>query len=844
MVRFLPRIFALFGAVAWTSANIFGPIATDRPAPAGGSVASDQPPNSFFQGFSPPYPTNNWWSAYTAGDGTTVASGPFPYESSLLPSGIQFGVSTARQFDGTSIKQPTQTDWAVGFVEHNGNAQNHKAVSWDTQTVTLQYFTGPSTLTSYMVPGSPYLTFKFANATPLFTSGQGFITSFGGTSVPSGGSVTKSGTEFLVVNSAATYVIYSLSGSIQLTTVAGGRITASGAFNGILRVVKLNDPSHKALLDQYVANFPTAVSTDYAFSSTSPQATLKFIWSVTGNASDLLMLTWPHHRIKLQSPDFPPTTALSYLTTKGWMYPALGNTWNLLYDLPTIDWNAPRTPDSSCRAQLIQGLQYEIAKLNVTQPSVPGDFYTWGNAIAAQARLALIADHVGRADLITPVVDYLKASYEFWFHASSAILPAYETAWGGIINKAGYNNVWVDYGNGYYNDHFHYGYFLSGAAVIAKYDSSWLAQHQTYINWFLRDIVNPTPADPSFPVTRHRDWFTGHSWASGIANGAGSRDQESSGEAINGYYGAMLWAEVIGDTDIKNYARLLLATEQHAAQVYWHLYPSASATDRDQPYPEASVRGLITMGNVQDWQAGAWLFWGAEKVEIAAIQILPVTPVNEYLYDAAWVRNIMAYAASELNNSTYDDAWKSVIYLAYANADPQSAARLSASLTGWGTGNTYTNQIYFLSTRQNSGAAICSTTQVNPLGNYTLQAAASGRYIVASAASPNLVASGTAKASAAVFASAFAPNAGTLLLRSSSMFVTADQSGSFALAASRTVASSWEIFVIRQKVGAGSGVYSIKAASNNLYVTVGSDGSLANNGATEASSAGFIFASA
>lgn len=35
------------------------------------------------------------------------------------------------------------------------------------------------------------------------------------------------------------------------------------------------------------------------------------------------------------------------------------------------------------------------------------------------------------------------------------------------------------------------------------------------------------------------------------------------------------------------------------------------------------------MGNVEDWQSGAWLFWGAEKSEIAAIQILPVTPVNE-----------------------------------------------------------------------------------------------------------------------------------------------------------------------------------------------------------------------
>lgn len=135
--------------------------------------------------------------------------------------------------------------------------------------------------------------------------------------------------------------------------------------------------------------------------------------------------------------------------------------------------------------------------------------------------------------------------------------------------------------------------------------------------------------DPYFPVARCRDWFAGHSWASGIANGAGSRDQESVGEAVNGYYGALLWASVALDAEYAGYAKLLTATEQHAAKVYWHLYPSQDPNDRDTPYPEAEARDLITMGNVMDYQAGAWLFWGAQKVQIASIQILPVTPVNE-----------------------------------------------------------------------------------------------------------------------------------------------------------------------------------------------------------------------
>ena len=97
---------------------------------------------------------------------------------------------------------------------------------------------------------------------------------------------------------------------------------------------------------------------------------------------------------------------------------------------------------------------------------------------------------LGRTDLVPPVINYLKASFQHWFESSSSTLPAYETAWGGVITKAGANDANVDFGNGYYNDHhFHYGYFLSIAAVIAKFDGNWLNQHRDYINWFARHAI-------------------------------------------------------------------------------------------------------------------------------------------------------------------------------------------------------------------------------------------------------------------------------------------------------------------------------------------------------------------
>jgi endo-1,3(4)-beta-glucanase len=203
-----------------------------------------------------------------------------------------------------------------------------------------------------------------------------------------------------VVNGAGTYLIYSLGGSLSLTATNTGTITAGSTFTGVLRVVKLNSASHQALLDQYYQTYPTAVATDYSFSGDT--GTLSFTWTVQGTASNLLMLTWPHHRyvilpwsptishpadsLKLQSPNYPATTALSYLTTKGYMYPILGNVWKMQYSLPTITWNAPRTPDSSCNANLIAGLEYEIAHL----PAVaqPGDFYFFGGHVGMVSRLA------------------------------------------------------------------------------------------------------------------------------------------------------------------------------------------------------------------------------------------------------------------------------------------------------------------------------------------------------------------------------------------------------------------------------------------------------------------------
>ena len=93
-----------------------------------------------------------------------------------------------------------------------------------------------------------------------------------------------------------------------------------------------------------------------------------------------------------------------------------------------------------------------------------------------------------------------------------------------------------------------------------------------------------------------------------------------------------------------------------------------------------------------------------------------MTPVNEELYDAEWVQNMVNYASGELADASSGDEWRSVIFLAYSNYDPHKAAKLSTLLTNWGSGNSYSNQVceHGLCGSSSSSTCRCSSTSSQP----------------------------------------------------------------------------------------------------------------------------------
>lgn len=164
-----------------------------------------------------------------------------------------------------------------------------------------------------------------------------------------------------------------------------------------------------------------------------------------------------------------------------------------------------------------------------------------------------INDLLGDQGLAQSGLKKLKASFARFAENKQKNPLVYEQAWGGIVSSASYTtgDPNADFGNTFYNDHhFHYGYFIFCAAVIAHLDPSWVPVNKEYVNTLVRDIANPSSKDGFFPVSRNFDWYHGHSWAHGLYEVLDGKDQESSSEDVMHAYAIKMWGEASGDQNM------------------------------------------------------------------------------------------------------------------------------------------------------------------------------------------------------------------------------------------------------------------------------------------------------
>jgi endoglucanase Acf2 len=85
---------------------------------------------------------------------------------------------------------------------------------------------------------------------------------------------------------------------------------------------------------------------------------------------------------------------------------------------------------------------------------------------------------------------------------------------------------------------------------------------------------------------QHFDWYLGHSWATGLYSG--ERNQESSSEAVNAWYGLWLYGKATSASDLTELGGVLLYNEMQAAQAYYHV--TSDSTTFKSPFKEHKVQ--------------------------------------------------------------------------------------------------------------------------------------------------------------------------------------------------------------------------------------------------------------
>lgn len=284
----------------------------------------------------------------------------------------------------------------------------------------------------------------------------------------------------------------------------------------------------------------------------------------------------------------------------------------------------------------------------------------------------------------------------------------------------------MDFGNGFYDDHhFHYGYHIYASAVLSKFDPAWGKQFYDRVMSLVRDVANPSSADPFFPTFRHKDWFLGSSWASGMGaanQNPNGRDQESTSEAINCYEAVALlgqvYAEIFSDNTEQDRARqevaqamqftgrVMMTTEISSAQYYWHVRTPGPGIP--QIYPTVYTQNVV--GNVWDMLADFQTWFGAYPYYVYGIQLIPITNAAEARDNVPWVEEmVVPYNASCVTSPEMCllDGWSIPVIAAQATlGDWQGAWQAAeavpaeAFVSSGGDGHSLSNTLWWIATRK------------------------------------------------------------------------------------------------------------------------------------------------
>lgn len=351
---------------------------------------------------------------------------------------------------------------------------------------------------------------------------------------------------------------------------------------------------------------------------------------VNGIETKGVLAIMPHQQ-KISSPTY---TSYSMKTVRGTLKMIEGNSLTTSTHFSGVLPGFTLPTNSAFEKSLMKSYLQELTDCNVPdgvdnspENVGPRDFdlidhkvpYWNAKALYPLAQGVIAADQIGETALRDSMIGKIKASLTDWFTYSGpndARYIYYDEVWGTTY----YSNNEFNTGAEINDHHFTHGYLVFASAIVAMFDEVYYNSYKDIINFFLMDYASPKENN-LYPVLRQFDHWAGHSWANGIGFFTDGNNQESSGEALNGWVAAYLIGQQNQDDALIDAAIYGYTNELNAIKTYWFDYDKNVFNENYGSFTE--VAGIVFGGK---YDYATW--FGANPTFIYGIHWLPMGEYN------------------------------------------------------------------------------------------------------------------------------------------------------------------------------------------------------------------------
>ena len=462
---------------------------------------------------------------------------------------------------------------------------------------------------------------------------------------------------------------------------AGGALRSTLAGKDFYSVAVLPDatPATLALFRRHAYAFVTDTRVSWRYDAATATVETTFTADTTPKeagpelSSQPLLALYRHQWLHTDA----PLLAFEYASARGAMKVHEGGQFTTRLPFGGV---LPALPiaalSGSARARLLRdlGLAARSDDPFPVGPDGQRNTYWEGRSLARLAGLLPIAAQLGAAadGDRRRLLALVKSRLADWFDGLAPRLFAYQPTWHTLVGiPAGFGSI------AELNDHhFHYGYFVYAAAMVAACDAppggaaagDWARADGWggMVRLLVKDAANWERQDHRFPFLRNFDPYAGHAWASGAAPFRDGNNQESSSEEMNFASALVLYGALAGDAAIRDLGAFLYATAESAIEQYWF------DVDR-RVFPrgfEPPMLGIL-------WDAGGQYdtWWDRNPIYAVGINLLPITGGSLYLgRRPADVR--VRYDRLVRQNGGDILQWRDLFWMYLALADAPRAAAL------------------------------------------------------------------------------------------------------------------------------------------------------------------------